>query len=71
MKQDELELRKCCLSEFCVKLSYFSIHRACLNFFEFVGQLTKNVHYVRKVCLRNYLCVSRCLSEFYDFFLET
>ena len=31
-----------------------------------------NVHDVRKVCLRKYLCDLRCLSEFYVFiFLET
>ena len=35
----------------------------------FGGEIFKNVHVVRKVCLRNCLFVLVCFSEFYVFVL--
>ena len=31
--------------------------------------MSKNVHDVRKLCLKKYLCVLMCLGEFYVFIL--
>ena len=43
-------------------MSYISVLRKCVKY---GGQTSKNVHDVRKVCLRKCLCVFVCLSEFY------
>ena len=37
---------------------------------KFGGQMSKNVHDVRKVCLQTTLCVWACFIEFYVFVLD-
>ena len=47
-------------------MSNISVLRQCVRFW---GQTFKNVHDIRKMCLRKYLCVLMSLSESYVFVL--
>ena len=74
LKQTKVNERHVMVSS--VDLNLFWVNLVLLvslwSFFKFWVQSRKNIHDIRKVCLRMYLCVLMCLDEFFIFvFVET
>ena len=51
-------------------MSYMVFIGSVLCFLKFIGQTSKNVHDVRKICLETILCVYVCFIKFNVFVLD-